>query len=124
MTYFKRIAAVFAVMAALLLAVPASAEATPSSCPNSTLCGYVDINYWCSTQGCELNPTRSGGTCENVTFRNAWSSLWNNSGRSIRVYKNLNCGGDSLFYYNGTGDDHMSIDHFSFENNIESYRFL
>jgi hypothetical protein len=125
MNHFKRLASVAAAATLTLggaLAVSAPAQAV-SYCPNGNFCGFNDINYSLA-QGGEYNPSSTG--CEPViSTPNQWSSLWNSSGRAVRVYKGPGCTGDSWLIANGSGDAHLSINatHFLYENNIESYRW-
>lgn len=126
MTLTRRIAAMFAAFAVALtagLATASPAQAAPSNCANSSVCGYVAGGYY-TDQGYEYIPTRSAGTCEWVAHANKWSSFWNNSGRTIRLFKNSNCSGtDYIQYTNGTGHGTLSIRHPSFNDNIESVQF-
>lgn len=124
MRTFKRIAAI-ASTSALMLGLtggPALAAAPPASCTNSSLCGYVDSSFR-TREGYSLMPARSAGTCENLAARNQWSSIYNNSGRTVRMHKNLNCGGDGLTFTNGQNSTDMWLTHPTFNDNIESVRW-
>jgi hypothetical protein len=110
---------------ALVLAPASPAQAAPPiTCVNRAVCGYVDIG-WSTRQGYEYIYERSAGTCVRVSLPNAWSGLWNNSGRTIRLFKNNYCGGsEHLTYYNGTGENQLSwSQHPTWDNNIESVQF-
>lgn len=97
----------------------ALAEAPPSSCANQSLCGYGRINYG-TDLGYEYMPARSFGTCENVGLRNQWSSLYNNGGRTVRVYKGLGCTGSYLTFYNGQNVQNMYASYPTYNDQIES----
>jgi hypothetical protein len=70
-----------------------AADTRPSSCPiTGYVCGYVNTSYN-TNQGYELNPARSRGTCEVVFYRNAWSSAWNSTRYTIKLFRNTSCTG-------------------------------
>lgn len=104
---------------------PASAEAPPSSCGGSMLCAYVNTGYQ-TNQGYELVPVDAlpVGTCDTPSFPNAWSSLYNNSGRVARLYKTTNCTGEFLTYTNGTGVTQLGLSHPTYNDHIRSYKFV
>lgn len=106
--------------------IQAPAAFAPGNCPSQNFCGFNAPGYSLG-EGGEYNPVQSAGTCENVVSSpNRWSSLWNGSGRSVRVYKGANCSGAYLQYANGTGEIRLSTSASGspFENNIESYRWM
>jgi hypothetical protein len=109
----------------LTVAGPASAaDEKPASCTNASVCGYVN-SLFRTNQGYELIPSRSAGVCVYVAFPDAWSGIWNNSGRTVRVFKNGSCSGsDYLTYYNGTGHGQLSVQHPTWENKIRAVRFI
>lgn len=98
-------------------------EPPPSSCASVSVCMYVNISFR-TDQGYEIAPSRPAGTCEQTAFGNSISSLWNSSGRTVRFYKSTGCTGDYLTYYNGTGHQQLSVSHPTFENRINSYKFI
>lgn len=124
MTLLRRAVALLAavVLGSFVLAAPAVA-APPPSCTNFSVCTYVNIGYR-TNQGYELIPVRTGGTCEQTFYQNSISGVYNNSGRSIRLYKNDNCSGESMVFYNGTGHHQFSVRYPTWENDIESLKFL
>lgn len=109
------------------MASPASAapEPPPSSCGGSMLCAYVNTGYQ-TNQGYELIPVDALpiGTCDTPSFPNAWSSLYNNSGRVTRLYKTTNCTGEFLTYTNGTGVTQLGLSHPTYNDHIRSYKFV
>lgn len=126
MTLSRRIAAAVAILAvslvsALAVASPASA-APPSSCTNSSLCSYV-AQQFSTSQGYELNPVQSPGTCDNVGLPNSWTSVYNNSGRSVRMYKNPNCSGGVWTLASGDSLRNMSLYQPSWNDTIDSIRW-
>lgn len=97
------------------------AMAPPANCRyNDSACGYESFNYLCD-DGCEVIPRSS--VCEPVTFNNAWSSFYNNSGRIVRVYDSGNCTGGYLRFYNGTGTTYFLVTNPDWENKTSSIRF-
>jgi hypothetical protein len=116
-------AAVVLVTGAALAPSTAAQAAPPSSCTNSSVCGYVNSGYR-TDQGYELIPVQPAGTCEGMSFPNAWSGLFNNSGRSIRLYKNSGCSGEYITFANGDGHAQFSVAHPTYENNSESFKFM
>jgi hypothetical protein len=129
MTHFQRIAAAFAAFAltlgGILVASTPAQAAPPSNCPNSSMCGYVNSGYT-TGGGYEINPVRSNGVCENVAFNDAWSSIYNNSGKTVRFFAQANCAGStssSFTLANGSGHSEMSLSRPTFADEISSYRW-
>lgn len=106
----------------LTAASPAQA-APPASCTNSSFCGYGHQNY-STEEGYELTPFYRAGLCEPTALRNSYTSLYNNSGRTVRVYKSNNCSGEYLTYYNGTGVTNIFFPHPTWNDNIESLKYI
>jgi len=155
MTFKRIAAAITAaVLATLTFAVPASADtvpikadaalcqvpcergaaetapvskalAAPANCRyNASVCGYESFNYLCD-DGCEVIPFSTAGGCEAVALPNQWSSFWNNSGRTVRLYKTANCTSSYLTYYSSTGEDYfLTSGQTSWENAVRSVRFI
>lgn len=126
MTIFRRAAAMLAALTLTLtvLLAPGSpaAAAPPASCGNLLLCGYVNTNYQ-TNQGYELIPSVVG--CDSVAFPNNWSSLYNNTGRTVRFWKGPGCTGTYISFSNGQGEVRLATSsHPTWENQIESYRIL
>lgn len=110
--------------AAVQAAAPTTQSIPPSSCANASVCGYVNNNYQ-TNQGYEFIPTRTSGTCEVMAFRNAWSSAFNNSGRTIRIYKTTNCTGDYRALSNGDGRLQFSTQWGpTWDNTTDAIKFL
>jgi Peptidase inhibitor family I36 len=104
-------------------APPPVVLAAPGSCTNSSLCGYNRHQY-STAEGYELNPVGSAGDCEPVAFNDQWTSVWNNSGRSVRLYKDAGCSGGVWTLSNGDGLRNMSLYQPSWNNEISSYRWV
>lgn len=123
MTIARRFFAVLALalVGILGLASPAMA-APPTSCTNSSVCGY-GRHQFSTAEGYELSPVRSAGTCENLGLRNQWTSVYNNSGRTIRMYKNTGCGGGHWELPSGDSLRNMALYQPSWNDNIESIMF-
>lgn len=131
MTFARRIAAVVvalivAAVAGVAVAAPAYAEAPPDSCAAESVCGYVNTGYR-TNQGYEYvvyRPDR--GVCVVVGLRNAWSGVFNNSGHTIRLFRNTGCTGtDYKQFTNGTGHHQLSVK-FPFQgwdNTIDAVQF-
>jgi hypothetical protein len=107
------------------MVTPAVAAAAPSSCTAVSVCGYVNVQYQ-TNQGYELDPVRAAGTCVVVSFRNAWSGVYNNSGRNIRLFKNTACSGtDYKTINNGSGKYQFSIQLGpTWDNSVDAYQFI
>ncbi len=138
MTIFRRAAVAILTAAALLIptlaaspaaAAPASSPSSavaaqpPAGCVNNAGCFYVKYSFQTS-EGYEFAYARTAGTCVNLTHRNKVTSLYNNSGRTFRVHKNASCGGDYLTYYNGQSSANLFFSHPTFQDNIESVRWM
>lgn len=94
---------------ALISATPAQAAGPPDSCTSQSVCGYVNTGFR-TNQGYELIPAQNPGVCIVVAFRNAWSGVYNNSGQTIRLFKNTSCSGtDYKQFTNGTGHHQLSV---------------
>ena len=120
----RRLAAATAAIAlaltgSLMIASPASAA--PGNCANSSVCGYGDTEYR-TGQGYEF-VTGSAGECVNVGLRNTWSSVFNNAGRTVRLYRNVNCANGVWTLSGGDGLSAISLFQPSWNNTIESVRF-
>ncbi len=85
---------------------PSLAVDRPASCAGSSLCGYVDVGF-STGAGYEFIPFST--TCETVAFNNAWSSAYNNSGRTVRMFNTSNCTGSYMQWVNGAGDPNFVI---------------
>lgn len=123
----RRFFSVFAVLvlsAGMFLAIPASMAhaAPPDTCANTSVCGYVAGQYH-PAEGYEWLPARTYGVCENVHYQNAWSSVFNNSGRTVRLYKGANCTGGVWVLGNGDGLCCMSLWQPSWDDNFASIRW-
>jgi hypothetical protein len=105
-------------------AAPAIA-APPSSCANQSVCGYVNIDFR-TDQGYEWIPVQNGGTCVIVSHRNAWSGVYNNSGRTIRMYRNTGCTGtDYKTITNGDWRNRFSLQLGpSWDNSVDAIKFI
>lgn len=138
MTIQRRIVLALALIVSLLsgpaVAGPATAStgvpivnqlaAPPSSCGSNLLCSYVNTGYR-TDQGYELDPSHTSGYCLTTAFADSISSVWNNTGRVVRAYKNGSCAGSDTFdIQRGTGYNQLSVQKPSFENRINSYKFL
>lgn len=97
-----------------------AAAAPPANCANNSVCGYAAPNY-ATVDGYEF-VTGSAGSCQNVGLGNKWTSVFNNTGRQIRLYKNINCGNGVWSLPNGDGLSHMALYQPSWNDNIESVR--
>lgn len=118
----KRIALFLGVVVAslALLASPASAAA-PDGCANSSLCGYVDQQFN-TDHGYEWIPAQAG-VCETVGLRNRWTSVYNNGGRTVKLYKQVGCVGGVWTLPSGDSLRNMSLYQPSWNDNIESVRW-
>lgn len=96
--------------------------APPASCAGSSVCGYVASEYR-THEGYEWMPRRSYGVCENVHYNNLWSSVYNNSGRTVRLYKGVNCTEGYWVMPNGDGLCCLSIFQPTWNDNIASLRW-
>lgn len=105
-------------------ASPASAEAPPDSCTLFSVCGYVNTQYR-TDQGYELIPERDPGTCVVVAHRNAWSGMFNNSGRTVRMFRNTSCSGtDYKTFVNGYGVHQFSVRFGpTWDNSVDAIQF-
>jgi hypothetical protein len=103
---------------------PALAATAPDSCGSLMVCGYVNTSYD-TDQGYELIPERRAGTCVVLAFRNAWSGVWNGSGRTIRMFRNTACSGtDYKQYTNGSGNWQFSVRWGpSWDNSVDAIQF-
>lgn len=137
MTHFRRTAAALAALAialggSLAAASPASAgrspapelvaQTGPTSCPQSSMCGYNDANFG-TPHGYEINPVRSNGVCEGVAFNDQWSSIHNGSGKTVRFFENAGCAGRSFTLSNGSGAAYLTVSRPTFSDEISSYRW-
>ena len=127
MTIYKRIAAVLAAIVlglggVLVVSSPAAA-APPGGCTNSSVCGYAADQY-ARNEGYETIPNSGAGVCENVGLPNRWTSVYNNSGRTIKLYKNVNCGNGVWTLASGGSLRNMALYQPSWNDNIESFRFV
>jgi hypothetical protein len=105
----------------LTFASPASA-APPAGCANQSICAYVADQYDRS-EGYEWMPVRPAGTCEDVGLPNSWTSVYNNTGRSVRFYKNYGCGNGVWTLAAGSSLRNMALYQPSWNDNIQSVRF-
>lgn len=121
MTPLKRIITGIAAgtLAALALAAPASA-APPGNCANNSVCGYVNQLY--STAGGYEYVTGSAGSCQNVGLNDSWTSVFNNTGHTVRLYRDANCGNGVWTLANGDGLRNMSLYQPSWNDKISSVR--
>lgn len=112
-----------ATLTGTLSASPAQAAtlAVPSSCASRAVCGYNETNF---NTGSGYAYVYANNACEDLTSPYNWSSLYNNSGRTIRVYKTGNCTGDYVQYANGGSSAWLPLSHPTFNNNIRSVRFV
>lgn len=87
--------------------------AAPSSCTYQSLCGYVDNSYQ-TGEGYELIPEQAPpSACNVLAHRNKWTSVYNNTSRTVRLYLNTTCTGSSGVQYKtigpGTGIQYLWI---------------
>lgn len=128
MTFIKRAVALLAALTlgtGLTLAAtgaPAMAAA-PVSCANSSLCGYNNQQYDTSG-GYEWNPSSPGGECESIGLTNQWTSVYNNGGRTVRMYKGPNCTEGYYVIAGGGYLRNMQLYQIAWNDNIESIRFM
>jgi hypothetical protein len=96
----------------------------PDSCTAASVCGYVNTGYD-TDQGYEFIPARHAGVCEIVSLRNAWSGVYNNSGRTIRMFRNTGCTGTSYKQIaNGGGHWQFSIKYGpTWDNTVDAIQF-
>lgn len=127
---FKRISALIVAALAgvgilLATATPALADTPPSSCTASSVCGYVNVQYR-TDQGYELNPQDAPGTCVVVFYRNAWSGVFNNTNRTIRLFKNTGCTGtDYKQFAPFTGKYQFSVQlGITWDNSVDAYKVI
>jgi hypothetical protein len=101
-----------------------TADTPPSSCAAASVCGYVNTGYQ-TNQGYEYIPL-AGATCQVVAYRNAWSGVFNNSGRTIRLFKNTGCTGtDYKTIANGTGKYQFSVQLGpTWDNSVDAVKFV
>src|ERR1051326_6547335 len=96
----------------------------PGTCVNSSVGGYGAASFSTSL-GYEYIPSHTAGYCETmVALPNQWSSLYNNTGRTIRVYKDTFCGGDYLQLASGDSHKGLVVSHPTLQDHIESVKFL
>jgi hypothetical protein len=124
-----RIVAAIATTLALtagLLAAPSPAQAAdrPSSCAPVNTCGYNNIS-WNTSGGYEWTPTMAAGRCDRPALDRQWSGFWNASGRTVRLYKSIDCTGSYLTYYNGSGHSSFVLyGHVTWNDAVRSQRFM
>jgi hypothetical protein len=66
-----------------------AAAAPPSSCANNSVCGYNNSGF--QTAGGYEWVTGAAGSCQPVGLNDRWTSVYNNFGRTIRLYRAANC---------------------------------
>lgn len=126
MTPIRRVAAASAAIAiavtAAVTATPGAAQAAaPARCASLSVCGFVDHNYGGNY---EWIPSQRAGTTSDLAFPNRWSSFFNNSGRTIRLYTRLDCTGDYRQYSNGSGVPNVTLYVGpTWNDNVECVRF-
>lgn len=97
--------------------------AAPASCANSSLCGY-GAQLYNTNEGYEWNPSSPGGECEATGLTNQWTSVYNNSGRTVRMYKGPNCTEGYYVVAGGGYLRNMFLYQNAWNDNVESIRFL
>jgi hypothetical protein len=99
------------------------AELAPD-CPSQTLCGWVDNGHSCA-HGCEYIPVEPANSTEQVALPNQWSSVFNNSGRSVRLHSRADCTGTGyVTIANGSHWSSILLVWPSYNDNIECVRFM
>lgn len=109
-------------MGALVVSAQPAAAAAPGNCANSSVCGYGDRSYT-TGQGYEFATFPGAGVCDNIGLPNQWTSVYNNSGRTVRLYRNANCGNGVWTLTSGSGLNNMGLWQPSWNNTIESIRW-
>lgn len=99
----------------------ASTFAVPGSCANTSLCGYNNDQF-STSGGYEWIPA-AAGQCETVGLRNQWTSVYNNGGRTVKLYKQVGCTGGVWTLTSGDSLRNMSLYQPSWNDNIESVRW-
>jgi hypothetical protein len=105
-----------------VLAVTASpaAAAPPSTCANLSVCGY-DEDQFDPSGGYEW-VTGAAGSCQNVGLNDQWTSVYNNAGRTVRLYRDANCGNGVWTLSSGSSLSNMGLWQPSWNNRISSVR--
>lgn len=94
--------AAFLLALAAMLAVAAPAQATPNNCSQAyAYCAYQDVNFGTSDEW-ERNYVFSPG-CYAAAYNDLYESFWNNSGRTVTLYKHAGCTGSNITAYHNTG---------------------
>jgi hypothetical protein len=96
------------------LATATSADAAPNSCPGKKwLCVWQDYGYGGDfakvkdTTG--LWSTLKGGEhCQKANFNDCVSSFWNETGKTVTLFRDAHCSGDSLVIESG---EHGNLPH-------------
>lgn len=125
---FRRILTAVVASVALLaggLAVTASPAMAdvPANCANSSLCSY-GAALWRTSEGYEWNPSSPGQECEAIGLTNQWTSVYNNSGRTVRMYKGAGCTGGYWSLAGGGELRNMGFYQPAWNDEIESIRFM
>lgn len=128
MTFLRRAVSLLAALAlAASLTVAATGSpamaAPPSSCANSSLCSYGQQLYG-TAEGYEWNPSSPGQECESIGLPNQWTSVYNNGGRTVRMYKGAGCTGGYWSIGGGGYLRNMQLYQPAWNDNIESIRFM
>jgi len=118
---------VTAAVAALLLSLAGifvisspAAAAVPGSCANNSVCGFVDQQFQ-TTHGYEW-VAGTPGSCQNVGLNDSWTSVYNNAGRTVRLYRDANCGNGVWTLTSGDSLRNMGLYQPSWNDKISSVR--
>jgi peptidase inhibitor family I36 len=104
------------------LAVTASpaAAAVPQSCTNNSVCGF-GANQFNLYEGYEWI-VGAVGSCQNVGLNDSWTSVYNNFGRTVRLYRDANCGNGVWSLASGGSLSNMALYQPSWNDKISSVR--
>lgn len=114
--------ALLAVAGTLMITASPAAAAAPSNCANSSVCGY-DLSQFNGTSGNYEWVTGTAGSCQPVGLNDKWTSVYNNAGRTIRLYRDANCGDGVWTLTSGDSLRNMGLYQPSWNNKITSVRF-
>jgi hypothetical protein len=112
----------FMIMVAGVLVFSAgpAAAAVPAGCTNNSVCGFVGDQY-AQSEGYEW-VNGAVGSCQNVGLNDSWTSVYNNFGRTVRLYRDANCGNGVWSLASGAGLQNMGIWQPSWNDKISSVR--
>jgi peptidase inhibitor family I36 len=121
----KKLLAAFAMLLAVagVLVVTEEPAAAAGTCNTGWVCFWPDAGY--NGGGVSYTDYYHGYGCINLnqaSWHDVISSFANYSGYEIIMYRDLNCGGGSLWWYNGGAVSNMY--YVGFNDSMDSFKIL